>query len=231
MSPGQRESAPVRSLFVLLLLVVFVPSRLMALAHGANIPRLVGASISALLVSWLLYRLCARSGRQDWLVALSIPAVYIAVFGAPMYALGVLFALYAARGVARRFGVGSSSPHEPPVTPPAAGPGLPPLLDQTTSPSVQIVDLSEISRPYRWFLFSQRMVRAAVASLAGSALFAGRALLFFGVVDFRNPTLGVIGGVGLTMFLGLASAVMFWWLWGLWRGSMTAAYVRTVGDE
>ena len=84
----------VRLSFLVVLLVLFVPSRLMALAHGAEFAQLLGASVSTLAVSWLLYRLCVRTTRQAWFIAISLPAVYIAVFAAPIYAWGVLVILF-----------------------------------------------------------------------------------------------------------------------------------------
>ena len=95
----RRHAIVVRIVFALAFLVLLVPSRLMAVAHGAVIARVAGATLSTLLVWWCLYRLCLRAERQAWFVAASIPVLAMGVFTAPAYAWGALAIMY----VAQRF--------------------------------------------------------------------------------------------------------------------------------
>ena len=83
----------VRILFLVALLVLFVPSRLMALAHGANVARFAGATLSTLMAGVLLYRMCLRARHHTWFSIVSIPALYVSTFGAPLSGWGTLLAL------------------------------------------------------------------------------------------------------------------------------------------
>ena len=223
----------VRTVFAVALLVVFVPSRLMAWAHGAGIAQLSGASVSALLVWWFLYRLCMRSDRQGWFTAIAIPALYVAVFAAPLYAWGTLAVLAIVHRGMRRSIQDTPRTGSPPAAPPPPPDDADTALaqDQLNSavvPSIQIVDLDRVCTPYRRILFSQRVVRAAAAAAAGSALLAGPAVLFFGVIDYGDPILGGVLGILMTLFLALVGALFFSWLRAIWRGSVRAAQIGLV---
>jgi hypothetical protein len=62
MTEARRAHAwTIRALFVLALVVLFLPSRLMALAHGAGVARFAGASISTLLVWSFLISTSSRA--------------------------------------------------------------------------------------------------------------------------------------------------------------------------
>lgn len=88
-----------------------------------------------------------------------------------------------------------------------------------------MIDLDAICGPYRRILFSQRILRAATASLAGFALLAAPRSLFFAIYDFGAPVFGVIAGILLTVFLALVGALYFSWMRALWRGSVRAGKI------
>ena len=92
--------------------------------------------------------------------------------------------------------------------------------DETRS---HIVDLDPICAPYRRILLSLRAIRAAIASLAGSALLAGPGLLLFAIYDFGAPGFGVISGVAVTAFLLAVGGLFVVWQRALWIGSTKAA--------
>src|SRR5918993_5129075 len=131
MTDTRRNSAwTVRALFLVALVVLFVPSRLMALAQGAVPARVAGASISTLLVWWFLYRLCVRARPQAWFVAAAIPALWMGVFAAPAYAWGVLILLYLLRRLTRGYFQMPPDSDRMRVTPPP----LPPLAEAPITP-------------------------------------------------------------------------------------------------
>ena len=102
---------PVRGLFVILLLVLIVPSRLIAFNHRTNLAGFLGATTSTLLVCWFLYKLCLRATRQAWFIAISVAAVYVATFSVPLVAWVTLLVMY----VVHRYTVGPATavPHAP----------------------------------------------------------------------------------------------------------------------
>ena len=83
----------VRLVFATVLVLLLVPARWMAPEHGANFARFAGATLSTLLVCWLLYRLSVRAARQAWFVVISILALYTAVFAAPLYPWATLLVM------------------------------------------------------------------------------------------------------------------------------------------
>jgi hypothetical protein len=223
-------AANVRILFLIALVALFVPSRLMALQHGASTARFAGATLSTLVVGVLLYRLCLSARRQAWFSATAIPALYVATFGAPLYAWGTLLVLYVAhRATIPR--LPERTVHPPPGPTPLAPSGNFVATISGSSgidsgaPAIQAIDLDPICRPYRRFLFSQRIVRAGTASVASTTLIAGPALLFIGIVQFREPMFAILAGIAFTAFLIAVGALYFVWLRALWRGSMKAGYI------
>lgn len=220
----------VRRVFLSALLVLFIPARLLALAHGADIARFLGAAGSTLVVGWLLYRVCMRATRKAWFTALSIPALYIAVFGAPIYAWGVLLILVIARLIVDRY------LPEPTRVDATAGTSTDDSLDLGQEPGpttrtatpIQVVNLDRLCTQYRRVLFTLRTIRAATAALAGTALLATPAMLFFGAYDFGAPGFGLVTGLALTIFLCGMCALSLWWQWALWRGAVTAGRIGVV---
>ena len=224
----RRHVIVVRVVFALAFLFLLVPSRLMAVAHGAVIARVAGATLSTLLVWWCLYRLCRRAERQAWFVAASIPVLAMAVFTAPAYAWGALAIMYVVQRFVRwclradSVAVSRTRDAAEEVPPPTDAGAAETSPDATRS---HIVDLDPICAPYRGVLFSLRAIRAAIASLAGSALLAGPGLLWFAMYDFGAPGLGVISGVVFTAFLLAVGSVFIVWQRALWIGSLKAARV------
>ena len=96
------EARFVRRVFVIALVVLVIPSKLIVLAHRPNPGRFAGATIATLLVWWLLYRLCRRTRRQAWFTAISMVALYLAVVTAPIYASGILLVLALVHGFVTR---------------------------------------------------------------------------------------------------------------------------------
>ncbi len=223
------SAVPVTPLFLVLLLLVIVPSRMMALARAGTIATFLGATASTLLVCWFLYRLCLRATRQAWYIGISIAAVYVATFGAPFLAWCALLVLYvvhrytvrpleaASRTDALPETIARAAEHEDA----AVEPGPPPTW-------MQVVDLDRICGSYRRILFSQRFIRAATASLAGTALITIPVVLVFTVYDSRAPLFGVVAGVLMAVFVALVCALYFAWLRALWRGSIRAARIGVV---
>ena len=222
----RRHAIVVRIVFALAFLVLLVPSRLMAVAHGAVIARVAGATLSTLLVWWCLYRLCLRAERQAWFVAASIPVLAMGVFTAPAYAWGALAIMYVAQRFVRWYlraesAAVSRARDAAEDVPPATDAGAADTsTDETRS---HIVDLDPICAPYRRILLSLRAIRAAIASLAGSALLTGPGLVLFAMYDFGAPRFGVISGVAVTAFLLAVGALFIVWQRALWIGSLKAA--------
>ncbi|HVH28349.1 MAG TPA: hypothetical protein VM818_16400 [Vicinamibacterales bacterium] len=216
----------VRIVFALAFLVLLVPSSLMAVAHGAVIARVAGATLSTLLVWWCLYRLCMRAERQAWFVAASIPVLAMGVFTAPAYAWGALAIMYVAQRFVRWYPRAESAAVSRTRD---AAEDVPPATDagaadtSTHETRSHIVDLDPICAPYRRMLLSLRAIRAAIASLAGSALLTGPGLLLFAMYDFDAPGFGVISGVAVTAFLLAVGALFVVWQRALWIGSLKAA--------
>ena len=221
---------PVRGLFVILLLALIVPSRLIAWNHRTSLVAFLGATTSTLLVSWFLYKLCLRATRQAWFIAISIAAVYVATFSAPFVAWVTLLVMY----VVHRYTVGAVTavPYVPVPAETAR-----PIADREdtvavdpaeAAPWLQVVDLDDVCGSYRRLHFSQRFVRGATASLTASALFALPATIIFSIYADQGPIFGIVAGLLITLFVVGVDAIYFWWLRSLWCGSVTAAGIGVV---
>lgn len=224
------SAGAVTTLFVALLLLVIVPSRMMALARAGTIAGFLGATTSTLLVCWFLYRLCLRATRQAWYIGISIAAVYVATFSAPFFAWCALLVLYLVhRHTVRHLQAASRADAPPETISPVAEEPEGAAVEPGPAPSwVQVVDLDTICGSYRRILFSQRFVRAATASLAGTAVITIPVMFVFAVYDFRAPLFGIVAGVVVAVFLALVCTLYFAWLRALWRGSIRAARIGVV---
>jgi hypothetical protein len=188
-APTGGAAVPVRALFLVLLLLLFVPSRMIALAHGAGAARVLGASVSILAVWFLLYRLCLRARRRAWFTACAIAAVYVATFGAPYLAWCALLVLFVVHRYTKRLDSVSRGGAQPDFgeaggvqvvmadvdawgAPQATPPGEPNATANTAS-RIEVVTLDPICRPYGRILFSGRILRAATATLVGTAVVVG----------------------------------------------------------
>lgn len=219
--------ARVRLLFLLAFAGLFVPTKLIVLSHGPNLARFAGATVSTLLVWYLLYRLCLRARHRAWFVATAIPALYVALVAAPMYAWATLLALWAVDGVAWRVSrrVTGEPPREPPPADPDAPDAFPAIARDAPAPAlppipIDVVDLDPVCAPYRRLLFSQRVLRAAMATAGGTALTMWPVMVFFGWYDHGSALFGVVFAVLLSSFLAVVALLHFVWLRGVWRGSV-----------
>ena len=75
-------------------------------------------------------------------------------------------------------------------------------------PAIQVIDLDQICRPYRRILFSQRLVRAAVAAMAGTTLFAGPAMLIV-AASVGGAGFGILAAGGLIVVRASVCALLF----------------------
>ncbi len=203
----------------------------MAIAHGATAAQILGTSVSVLLLWFLLYRLCRRSARPAWFLALSTCALYVATFLAPWMGWCALFGMFLAHRIEQRVAnagapaSGRASRNDdprrsaPPSMSPAATRGW---VDRTPKP-VKVLDLDAICKNYELLLYSNRIVRAAVAALVESALVAGLVLVPWAIFDERDLAAGLLGA-GVAIFLGVVALLCFQLLRALWRGSVPVAW-------
>ncbi|MBV9672199.1 MAG: hypothetical protein JO076_05160 [Verrucomicrobia bacterium] len=221
-----RSLSPVAALFLILFIVLVIPFRIMAIAHGASPGAFTGATISILGVCFLLYRLNVRANIRGWFVVLSIPAVYAAACLAPYLGWCALFVLYLVDCFSRHIRKLLPTQVQPAIRrPPSSAPRGWEEAGQSSQTRFEVVALDSICEPYGRFLFSGRAVRAATASLAGGALVVGPSIVFWFMHDDHAPLRGVLAGSVLTIFLTLACALYFFVLRALWRGSILAACV------
>ena len=217
----------VRRVFVIALITLVIPSRLITVARSPDLDRTAGVTIWVLLLWWLLYRVCLRARLQTWFTATSMVALYIVVFGPPMYGWGILLLMTLVHGfVTRHF------PAPEAVSGPEAVPIGPETAEDTAEepgrflgiPPIKIVDLDPICTPYGRILFSLRMIRAATAATVAFGLWLVAGTLYVAVADgMTAAVLAVLGSVGsfaLCQTIGLC----FWWR-ALWQGSVRAARI------
>ena len=206
--------SPVATLFLILLIILWFPSQMIALAHGIPVEAVVGDAVSTLALCYFLYRLCLGTAHRLWFIAISVPTLYMAMFCAPCLGWCALFVLF----LVHRYASGRRK--------------VPPSIGQATSPDaahadasnahsntrvtgsvgitegeqsfetrVDIIALDPICKPYARLLFSERILRACTAALTGAAMLAGPAVVFWAVYDFNSPLLGLLGAGAITIFL------------------------------
>jgi hypothetical protein len=88
-----------------------------------------------------------------------------------------------------------------------------------------VVDLDHVCTPYRRLLFSQRVLRAAVATTAGTALTMWPLMVFFGWYDHGSAVAGVVFAALFSAFLAVVALIHFAWLRGVWRGSVAISRI------
>ena len=75
--------SPVAALFLILLIVLIIPSWIVSLAYAKEVEHVCFHFVSSLAVWFLLYRLCSRTPHRVWFIAVSISTLYSAAFWAP----------------------------------------------------------------------------------------------------------------------------------------------------
>jgi hypothetical protein len=197
MTPPTSEQVAVHRTFLLVFIVLALPPRYFALEHDVNVWRVVGATLSIVLVWWCLYRLSMRATRPAWFTAISIPALYIATW-APIYGWITVVVLLAVHVFLGRY-FPPPDPVEQPDHQSQVADGASEAVagaDSTgTGTPYDIVDLDSICTPYRRILFALRIIRAATATAANSALLIGPVMLSFALYDGESTVSGVRGSI------------------------------------
>jgi hypothetical protein len=241
---SRRASSSVRVVFLILFIVLFVPSQMIKIDHHirhlGEAETLVISAVEAcrfLMFSFFLYCLCVRSTNRPFFIAVSSSTLYLCAFE-PGYlewcAVLVLLLvdsyilLRSARtSPAERAGSVSTTNWATSVTVPT-GTMRHDGSSQSLQTCVDAINLDAICGPYRRIQFSLRIVRAATASVAGTALLFGLlgTVTPFFVHDSNVPLWWLLFALVLiSLLIFIFAAAYFFVLRALWRGSVGAAYI------